>query len=170
MGDSWSSCFTKWSQVEPHQQISLKMHKKSMSFLLCLWCFFCESEMIIWDIYGRLISFLFPHKKKAKSFIWLFLCNLIFCTLIFFQTIYLFFNAISSLFTLTMYSFKFIYGQTKLSWGFWWFPFFYSTRIQAQSGFFDKFLYDNINRWNGILEGFYVMPSGGKKFIGKIQN
>jgi hypothetical protein len=44
-----------------------------------------------------------------------------------------------------------------------------STRIQAQSGFLDKFLYDNINPMNGILEDFIVMPSGVKIF-GKIQN
>jgi hypothetical protein len=44
-----------------------------------------------------------------------------------------------------------------------------STRIQAQSGFIDKFLYDNVNPMNGSLEDFIVMPSGVKIF-GKIQN
>jgi len=44
-----------------------------------------------------------------------------------------------------------------------------STTIQAQSGFIDKFLYDNINPVSGSPGDFVVMASG-EKIFGKVQN
>jgi hypothetical protein len=44
-----------------------------------------------------------------------------------------------------------------------------STTIQAQSGFIDKILYDNINPVSGSPEDFIVMDSG-EKIFGKVQN
>jgi hypothetical protein len=44
-----------------------------------------------------------------------------------------------------------------------------STTIQAQSGFIDKILYDNINPVSGSPGDFVVMASG-EKIFGKAQN
>jgi len=128
-------------QSSPIRQIPWKCTKSSMFVLLLM--VFAIRKWLFEDIYGSIMFFLYSHTKKSQShFIWLF-CVISFSELdLFFQTITIF-TQLVQLFYLTMYSFKFIYGQQTF-WGiYWWYFLLLSTRIQLQSGFLDKgFLYE----------------------------